>query len=73
MRGAIFGLTLDHSLQDLAQKYYLTLESIALQTRHVIDELNASGHTINTIYVSGGQAKNGLMMQLVADICDMPE
>ncbi|KAI3604828.1 ribitol kinase [Moniliophthora roreri] len=72
MRGAIFGLTLDDSLQDLAQKYYLSLSSIALQTRHVIDELNASGHSINTIYVSGGQAKNPLMMQLLADTCYMP-
>ncbi|KAK7051244.1 hypothetical protein VNI00_004744 [Paramarasmius palmivorus] len=72
MRGAIFGLTLDDSLHDLACKYYLMMESIALQTRHVIDELNAKGHTIDSIYVSGGQAKNLLMMQLLADTCDMP-
>lgn len=60
------------SLQDLARKYYLTLEAIALQTRHIVDEMNSNGHTITAIYMSGGQAKNILMMQLFANTCGMP-
>ncbi|KAF8883452.1 FGGY family of carbohydrate kinase [Infundibulicybe gibba] len=72
MRGSIFGLELASGLPDLARKYYATLESISLQTRHIIDTLNAAGHHITSIYMSGGQAKNLLLMQLFADVCGMP-
>ncbi|KAK7054856.1 hypothetical protein VNI00_003319 [Paramarasmius palmivorus] len=72
MRGAFVGLTLDDGLSDLARKYYLTLEAIALQTRHIVDEMNAKGHSITSIYMSGGQAKNIPMMQLFAETCGMP-
>ncbi|KAI3610412.1 hypothetical protein WG66_006966 [Moniliophthora roreri] len=72
MRGSFVGLTLDDGLHDLARKYYLTLEAIALQTRHIVDEMNAKGHSINSIYMSGGQAKNIPMMQLFAETCGMP-
>ncbi|KAF8239558.1 Pentulose kinase [Tricholoma matsutake] len=72
MRGSIVGLELDSGLNDLARKYNITLESIALQTRHIIDELNGNGHSITSIYMSGGQAKNRELMQLFANACDMP-
>lgn len=48
------------------------MEAIALQTRHIVDEMNAKGHAINAIYMSGGQAKNAALMQLFADTCGMP-
>ncbi|KAJ7179530.1 FGGY family of carbohydrate kinase [Mycena filopes] len=69
MRGSLVGLTLDATLPDLARKYYLALESIALQTRHIVDTLNVSGHDVTQIYMSGGQATNGVLMQLFADVC----
>ncbi|KAH9950160.1 Pentulose kinase [Amylocystis lapponica] len=72
MRGSLMGLALDDGLGDLARKFNLTLEAIALQTRHIVDEMNAKGHTINAIYMSGGQAKNHMLMQLFADTCRMP-
>ncbi|KAI0699834.1 Pentulose kinase [Cytidiella melzeri] len=72
MRGSIVGLTLDDGLGDLARKFNLTLEGIALQTRHIVDEMNAKGHAIQSIYMSGGQAKNIPLMQLFADTCNMP-
>lgn len=62
----------DDGLNDLARKYNITLESIALQTRHIIDELNGNGHSITSIYMSGGQAKNRELMQLFANVCQMP-
>ncbi|KDQ65060.1 hypothetical protein JAAARDRAFT_28723 [Jaapia argillacea MUCL 33604] len=71
MRGSIMGLALDSSLTDLSKKFSLTLESIALQTRHIIDTLNTSGHSISSIYMSGGQARNGPLMQLLANVCRM--
>lgn len=72
MRGSIVGLELDSGLNDLARKYNVTLEAIALQTRHIVDEMNAKGHKITSIYMSGGQAKNIALMQLFADTCNMP-
>ncbi|KAJ7283355.1 Pentulose kinase [Mycena rebaudengoi] len=72
MRGALVGLALDATPGDLARKYHLTLEAIALQTRHIIDTLNAAGHDIKTICVSGGQARNAALMALLADVCGVP-
>jgi FGGY-family pentulose kinase len=72
MRGSIIGLTLDSGLSDLARKYNLTLEAIALQTRHIVDEMNIKGHQITSIYMSGGQAKNIALMRLLANTCNMP-
>lgn len=72
MRGSIVGLTLNSGLSDLAKKYNLTLEAIALQTRHIVDEMNTKGHKITSIYMSGGQAKNAVLMQLFANTCNMP-
>ena len=72
MRGSIVGLSLDSSLSDLALKFNVALEAIALQTRHILEEMRCHGHEIHSIYVSGGQAKNGLLMQLIADICQIP-
>lgn len=72
MRGSLMGLSLDDTLSDLARKFNLTLEGIALQTRHIIDEMNAKGHAIQSIYMSGGQAKNAALMQLFANTCNMP-
>ncbi|KAG6877857.1 hypothetical protein C0993_003063 [Termitomyces sp. T159_Od127] len=59
----------DDGLNDLARKYNVTLEAIALQTRHIIDEMNAKGHHISTVYISGGQAKNIQLMKLLAATC----
>lgn len=62
----------DSSLSDLARKFNLTLESIALQTRHIVDSMNAKGHSITAIYMSGSQAKNVALMALLANTCGVP-
>ncbi|CAD6564629.1 MAG: hypothetical protein TREMPRED_000040 [Tremellales sp. Tagirdzhanova-0007] len=72
MKGMITGLTLDDGLSDLAAKFNVTLEAIALQTRHIVDEMNAKGHKIDSIYMSGSQAKNGPLMRLIATVLQMP-
>jgi len=72
MRGSFVGLALDSSLADLALKFNVTLEAIALQTRHIVDTLNAKGHSIQEIYISGGQAKNAPLVQLLANVCGIP-
>lgn len=72
MRGMITGLELDASLNDLAAKFNVTLEAIALQTRHIVDKMNEKGHSIDSIYMSGSQAKNLPLMRLLATVLDMP-
>ncbi|KAI1785344.1 Pentulose kinase [Ganoderma leucocontextum] len=72
MTGSIVGLQLDSGLTDLARKFNVTMEAIALQTRHIVDQMNAKGHTIRSIYMSGGQAKNAMLMQLFANTCGVP-
>ncbi|BEJ14916.1 hypothetical protein CspHIS471_0406830 [Cutaneotrichosporon sp. HIS471] len=72
MRGMITGLELDASLDDLAAKFSVTLEAIALQTRHIVETMNAKGHCIDSIYMSGSQAKNAPLMRLLATVLDMP-
>ncbi|KZV86423.1 Pentulose kinase [Exidia glandulosa HHB12029] len=70
MRGAIMGLSLDAGLGDLARKFYLALEAIALQTRHIVDAMREKGHTIDSIFLSGGQARNARLCALIAALCD---
>ncbi|KIO19895.1 hypothetical protein M407DRAFT_221921 [Tulasnella calospora MUT 4182] len=72
MRGSITGLALDSSLADLALRFNVTLEAIALQTRQIVDQMNSHGHNIKSIYMSGSQAKNIFLMQLIADVCSLP-
>lgn len=72
LRGMLSGLDLDRSRADLARKYVLTLEAIALQTRHIVEEMNRCGHKIDAIYLSGGgQARNRIYAHLVADVCGL--
>jgi len=62
MRGMLVGLKLDKNVSDLALKYYATGEAIALQTRQIIDEMNAKGHDVTAIFMSGGLVKNEFLM-----------
>ncbi|KAF7301626.1 hypothetical protein MIND_00728100 [Mycena indigotica] len=69
MRGALSGLVLSSSLTDLARRYYLALQAIALQTRHIIDTLESAGHNVQLIALSGGQAVNAALVSLLANTC----
>ncbi len=65
--GAIFGLTLDASFDSLARLYYATAAAIAMGTRHILDAMNEAGYRIETLHLSGGHAKNPLLLALYAD------
>ena len=65
--GVISGLTLDASLDGLAQLYFATAQTIAFGTRHILDALNAEGYAIDRLHVAGGHARNPLLMELYAD------
>ncbi len=72
MTGAVIGLSSDKSQDGLALYYYATMEFIALQTHQIIDTMNKSGHQIKSIFMSGSQCQNSVLMSLMASACDMP-
>jgi FGGY-family pentulose kinase len=72
MTGSIIGLRSDKGVDSLSLHYYGTMEFIALQTRHIIDTMNKAGHTVSSLYMSGSQCQNKILMQLIATVCDIP-
>ena len=72
MRAAIIGQSMDTSMDDLARTYLAACEFIAHQTKHIIDTLMNAGHTIKAIYMSGGQCRNNILMQLIANCTGLP-
>lgn len=72
MKGSVIGLSSDKSLDALAISYYATLEFIALQTHQIVESMNDSGHVISSIFMSGSQCQNDILMSLIANACQMP-
>lgn len=72
MKGSVIGLSSDSSVDGLALYYYATMEFIALQTRQIIDSMNKAGHNIKTIFMSGSQCQNDMLMDLIATVCEIP-
>ncbi|EDO15042.1 hypothetical protein Kpol_392p9 [Vanderwaltozyma polyspora DSM 70294] len=72
MRAAIIGQSMDTSIDSLAIMYLSACEFISQQSRQIISELVKAGHTIKKIYMSGGQARNQLLMRLLADCTGLP-
>ncbi len=69
-RGAIVGITRGTSREQIVRA---TLESIAYQTRDVVDCLQAdSGLALEVLRVDGGAAENDFLMQFQADILGVP-
>ena len=72
MRGSIIGFSMEVSLNDLALKYYAACEFIAQQTRHIIETMTKAGHQIKALYMSGGQCRNNLLMELLTNVTGYP-
>jgi glycerol kinase len=68
-RGLMIGITAGTGKEHIARA---TLESIAYQTRDLIQAMNAAGEPISTLRVDGGGTANGFMMQFQADILGIP-
>jgi glycerol kinase len=69
-RGLLTGLTRSSSAAHIARA---ALESIAFQTRELIDAMEAdSGAQLEQLRVDGGAARNNFLMQFQADILDRP-
>jgi len=68
LRGMICGLRLSADIDDLAVLYLATIQSIAYQVRHIIEEMNAQGYRIQTLIACGGGLKNEVFLREHADI-----
>jgi len=69
-RGALVGLTRGSGRAHLARA---ALESIAYQTRDIVDAMDLdSGIELRELRVDGGASKNDFLMQFQADILDVP-
>lgn len=69
-RGVIVGLTSYVTKGHLARA---VLEATAWQTREVVDAMNAdSGLALKTLKVDGGMTTDNLLMQIVANVLDVP-
>lgn len=69
-RGAAFGLTRGTSKEHFIRA---TLESLAYQTKDVLDAMNAdSGIDLKALRVDGGAVKNNFLMQFQSDMLGVP-
>ena len=70
VKGAVFGLTRGTSKEHFVRA---TLESLAYQTRDVLDAMTAdSGIDLKTLRVDGGVVNNNFLMQFQSDIIGVP-
>lgn len=63
LTGILTGLKLSRTPEDMALHYLATVQAIALGTRHIIETMNQSGYSIDTIMASGGGTKNPVFVQ----------
>lgn len=70
VRGAVFGLTRGTSKEHFVRA---TLESLAYQTKDVLDAMEAdSGISLKTLRVDGGTVANDFLMQFQSDLLNVP-
>ncbi|XP_022918633.1 FGGY carbohydrate kinase domain-containing protein [Onthophagus taurus] len=72
LKGMISGLQLGVDEEDLAITYLATLQSLAYGTKHILSELEKSGHHIEAVTICGGLSKNKLYVQLQSDVLSLP-
>lgn len=63
LTGVLTGLKLSRTPEDMALHYLAAIQAIALGTRHIIETMNQSGYSIDTIMASGGGTKNPIFVQ----------
>ncbi len=68
-RGAIFGITRDTGVKELARA---TLESVAFQTYDLFKAMSDDGVTPTKVRVDGGMVQNNWLCQFLANILNIP-
>jgi len=68
-RGAIWGLSLKHTLPHL---WRAVMEGTALGSRHIIEDLAEAGFAVEGIYACGIGSRSELWLQIHADVTGIP-
>ncbi|MBP0493886.1 FGGY-family carbohydrate kinase [Pararoseomonas indoligenes] len=66
-RALVAGVGEERSERDFLEAYYATARGIVLQARQIIDHLDAHGYAIRRVALSGGHARNSLLVALYRD------
>ncbi|MFB9689837.1 ribulokinase [Amycolatopsis plumensis] len=69
LSGVIVGQTLGTRAQDV---YRALLEATAFGTRKIIETFNEAGVPVTELIIAGGLTKNALLMQIYADVTNLP-
>lgn len=73
LKGAIVGLTINNSEENLALQYLATIQALAYGTRHIIESLVTAGYNaFSSILICGGLSKDPLFIQVQADSVGIP-
>ena len=72
MHGLISGLSFDESVSGLAVLYLSTIQSLAYQSKHILEKLNENGVKPKMMTIIGGLAQNRLYCQTLCDVCSIP-
>ncbi len=70
--GMIDGLRMEDDLTAYAKLYLSTVQALAFGSRHIIEEMEERGYSINHVVVTGGHVKNELLLQEHANILERP-
>ncbi len=68
-RGGVIGMDLREDPASLQEFYVAGLCSLAYGLADIMRKLEASGYEFDSIVVSGGAARSGLVRQIIADVC----
>jgi FGGY-family pentulose kinase len=68
LKGAISGLTLSATADDLARQYLAAIQAVAYGTRHIIEAMNRKEYAIDTLLACGGGTRNPVFLREHADI-----
>ncbi len=66
--GVVSGLDVDASFDGLCALYWRTAVALALGIRHILDAVRDAGRTIEELHLTGGHARNPLLVELYADV-----
>lgn len=67
VRALLTGIGEDTSRRSFLEQYYATARGLVLQSRHIIEHLNAHGYAIERAALAGGHLKNPLLLRLYRD------
>lgn len=66
MTACLVGYTMEDSKEDLTLTYLAAVQSLALQTKQIIENMERQGHQIKRVALTGGPAANPVLTEVFA-------